>query len=367
MHHNNNTSIQGQLPDTALAIRYNGLHTLSLDSYKPVLPKPGEVTLRVAYCGLCGSDRHIYHGQMDNRIDPPQVIGHEMSGVIVAVGDGVSDFHIGERGVVRPLFPCGECPACQAGHFHICQNLNFFGIESPGALQQYWTVPASTVHRLPDNVTMEEGALVEPLAVACHDVRLAGVSKGESVVVLGGGPIGLLIALVARKAGASVMLSEVNATRSALAASLGFPVFNPLQVDMPQLVKDRTGGAGADVIFEVTSSPNAAITMTELARTHGRITIVGIFGAPAPVDLHQVFLRELHVLGARVYEPQDFEMALKLLATRSLGVDALISARFPLASVPEVFARLDTEASWMKVLIAVNECETSVAAPDQQI
>ena len=135
---------------------------------------------------------------MDARVKMPQIMGHEMSEIVHKVGAGVQGFLEGDPVTVMPLDPCGACPACQAGHTHICHNLKFLGIDTPGAFQSYWTVPAHTLHKLPDNLSLAHGALIEPLAVACHDVRLAHVAPDDNVVVLGGGPIGMLVGLVAK-------------------------------------------------------------------------------------------------------------------------------------------------------------------------
>lgn len=173
------------------AAYYEGKETFRVGPCVPVDPAPGHVQIRVSHCGICGTDLHIFHGHMDHRVRLPQVIGHEMSGAIVAVGDGVAGFAPGDRVTVRPLAPCGACPACHAGHSHICQKLNFIGIDSPGALQGLWTVPAHTLHHLPANLSSEQGALVEPIAVACHDVRLGEVRPGDYAVVQGGGALPL--------------------------------------------------------------------------------------------------------------------------------------------------------------------------------
>src|SRR5205814_5615378 len=147
-----------------------------------------------------------------------------------------------------------SCPACRASHSHICHKLKFIGIDAPGALQGLWTAPAHTLHRLPDSLSLEHGALVEPLAVACHDVRMGEVKAGEYVVVQGGGPIGVLIALVAKSKGARVVISEVHPFRLKLAGELGLDVVNAREIDLVEFVNRATGGAGADVVFEVSGS-----------------------------------------------------------------------------------------------------------------
>ena len=279
---------------------YNGSKIITVGECTAVAPLAGQVQLKISHCGICGTDLHIYHGMMDKRVHLPQIMGHETAGTVAAIGEGVEGFSIGDPVTVMPLDPCGDCPACQAGHSHICQNLKFLGIDTPGAFQSYWTVPAHTLHRLPDNLSLAHGAMIEPLAVACHDVRLGDVKTGEYAVVLGGGPIGILIALVARQVGARVVVSEINPFRLELARELDLDTFNPLEGDLPAYVNQQTGGAGADVVFEVTASQAAAEVMTQLPRTRGRIMVVGIFGQPPQVDLFRFFWRELKLFGGRV-------------------------------------------------------------------
>ncbi len=333
------------------AAYYQGNRTISLGESIPRKPGEDEVRIRVAYCGVCGTDLHIFKGGMDKRVSMPQVIGHEMSGEIAEVGAKVRGWSAGDRVTVRPLHPCGNCPACRAGHAHICYNLKFLGIDTPGAFQGSWTVAAKTLHRLPPDLPFDRAALIEPVAVACHDVRLGEVKSGEEVVVIGGGPIGLLIALVAASAQARVLVSEVNPFRLKLARELGLEAVNPKDADLAEWVGKRTGGAGADVVFEVSGSAAGAATMTQLVRTRGRIVVVAIFGEAPKVDLFRFFWRELRMRGARVYEPEDFDRAIVLAAGGTLPLDRLISARKPLKDLQTVFEQIESSTDLMKVLI----------------
>jgi 2-desacetyl-2-hydroxyethyl bacteriochlorophyllide A dehydrogenase len=330
---------------------YEGHETIRVGDCLPVEPETGQVRIRVSHCGICGTDLHIFHGKMDHRVKVPAVIGHEMSGVIESLGAGVENWKPGDRVTVRPLDPCNDCPACRAGHSHICQRLKFIGIDSPGAMQGLWTVPAHALHRLPDALTMEQGALVEPIAVACHDVRLGDVRAGEYVVVQGGGPIGALVALVAQTTGARVVLTEVNPFRLELARSLGLDAVNPLEVDLPALVDEQTGGAGADAVFEVTGSAAGAAMMTKLPRTRGRIVMVAIYSEPPKVDLFRFFWRELRLFGARVYEPQDFDAAIALAAAGRLPLEKLVTNVCPLEELEWGMRQLEKGGPVMKVLI----------------
>ena len=329
---------------------YEGHRTFRVGEAQPVSPGPGEVRLQVAYCGVCGTDVHIYHGHMDRRVHIPQVIGHEAAGEIVEIGPGVEGIRIGDRVAVRPLKP-GEPAPVDNGCTHIGQNLKFIGIDTPGAMQESWTVPASTLHRLPSVVSLKHGAMIEPVAVACHDVRLGELRAGEHAVVIGGGPIGLLIALVARQKGARVLIAELNPQRLALARELGLEAVDPQHEDLVAAVARFSGEAYADVVFEVSGSAAGVAAMTNLARVRGRIVMVAIHSEPKPVDLFRFFWRELKMLGARVYEPEDFEEAIRLVAEDAIPLEQLIAQVAPLDDVQQVFETIDRSPAGMKYLL----------------
>ncbi len=330
---------------------FEGNGTLRVGDNAEVAPGAGQVQIKVEYCGICGTDLHLFHGAMAHRLTLPHVMGHEMSGTLTAIGPGVDGWQVGDRVTARPLDPCGQCPACKSGHSHICHNLKFIGIDAPGALQGMWTVPAHTLHRLPDSLSLRDGALVEPIAVACHDVRMSELHAGEFAVVIGGGPIGILIALVALARGARVLQAEVNPFRLKLARDLGIEAVNPMEVDLPALVNQQTGGAGADVVFEVSGSAAGSEMMTKLPRTRGRIVVVAIFGEDPKVDLFRFFWRELKLAGARVYEPEDFEKAIRIAASGHLPIDRLITEVLPLDHLEEAMHRMERGGDCMKILI----------------
>jgi len=335
----------------AQAAYYEGNRRIRHGPGEIVEPASDEVQLKISHCGICGTDLHIYHGAMDARVRMPLVMGHEMSATVHQLGEGVEEFTPGEKVVVMPLAPCGDCPACAAGHSHICHNLDFLGIDTPGAFQSYWTVPAYTLHRMPAHLSLKHGALIEPLAVACHDVRLAGVKTGDQVVVLGGGPIGMLVALVARQAGAEVLVSEINPYRVDLAGRLGLDAVNPHETDLTKLVMQRTRGAGADIVFEVSGSQAGAAVMTELLRTRGLAVIVAIFAQAPKIDLFRFFWRELRLQGVRVYESEDFSAAIELAARGTLPLDDLVTDIRPLTALQSGFEDMDKGGQVMKILL----------------
>jgi 2-desacetyl-2-hydroxyethyl bacteriochlorophyllide A dehydrogenase len=331
---------------------YGGNQTISTGACIPVPPKTDEVQIKVAYGGICGTDLHIYHGAMDRRVNMPQIIGHEISGVVSAVGEEVVGFAIGDAVCVMPL-DMSRCLPRDIAYSHICEHLKFMGIDSPGGFQSFWTVPAYTLHHLPQGMPLRYGALIEPLAVACHDIRLGQVQAGEEVVVLGGGPIGMLVAMVAQSAGATVLVSEINPYRVEFARSLGIDAVNPQKRDLLADVLEKTDGRGADVVFEVTGSTAGAEVMTQLPRIRGRMVVVGIFNKPAPVDLFRFFWRELNLQGARVYEHQDFEHAIQLAATGRLALDRIITQVRPVDELQAGLQSMEKGSEVMKILLEI--------------
>lgn len=343
------------MSDKITAAYYRGNKTFTVEQAANPAPGPGEVAIRVAYCGICGTDMHVYHGNMDARVGFERVIGHEMSGTVAMCGEGVSGFAEGQKVVVRPLDHCGVCPACEAGHQHICHKLKFLGLDTDGAMQQVWCVPAHTLHALPDDMKMDHAALIEPVAVACHDVRLSGLQPGEDAVVIGGGPIGILVAMVARDAGGKVVVSEVNPHRLAIAQKLGFDTVNPSETDLAAAVNERTGGKGAEVVFEVSGTQPGVDAMTVVAATRARVVMVAIHAKKPQIDLFQFFWRELKLIGARVYEPEDYEKAIAIVASGGVDADTIITDVSPLGDIQKAFEALDSSPTAMKSLIKVGE------------
>ncbi|MFD1276160.1 zinc-binding dehydrogenase [Streptomyces kaempferi] len=336
-----------------LAASYVGARTMTVEEREPAEPRAGEVQVAVAYVGICGTDLHVFHGDMDGRVSKLATIGHEMSGTIVALGAGVEGWSVGDAVTVMPLAWDGTCPACRAGNEHICQNLDFIGIDSPGALQERWNVLASTLVRLPSEISLRDAALVEPVAVAVHDVRRSELVAGGKAVVIGAGPIGVLIAIVAAAFGAEVVIAEIDPTRRAAAEEMGLTTLDPSSVDQVAWVEEWTDGAGADVVFEVSGSAAAVLGATSLAKVRGTLVVVAIHSQPRPIDLHRVFWRELRLLGARVYQRHDFERAIELLAEGGIPAEKLITGIVPLNELESAFGVLDAGQA-MKLLVEVS-------------
>jgi (R,R)-butanediol dehydrogenase / meso-butanediol dehydrogenase / diacetyl reductase len=331
---------------------YVGDKTIEIRDAEPTAPAAGEVQIKVAYNGLCGTDLHILHGNMDARVKQPLIFGHEMSGTISALGDGVTGWKVGDPVTVMPLDWDGTCPACLAGNEHICQNLNFIGIDSPGAMQGYWNVPERTLVALPADLRLDYAALVEPVAVSVHDVRRADLQPGEKAVVIGGGPIGLLIASTAKEFGGDVVVIELDPTRRQAIEDLGFTTLDPREVNQVDWVNEWTSGAGADVVFEVSGSAQAVLGATDLAKVRGKLVVVAIHPIPREINLQRVFWRELTIIGARVYQRTDYEKAIELISKGAIPVEHMITKIVPISETQEAFATLESGLA-MKILVDV--------------
>lgn len=313
------------------AVFKGGYYGISIEDVPEPVPGPGEAVIRVEYAGICGSDLTVCEGGL-KRVRPPVILGHEFSGRVEEVHEGsAAGLSRGTPVVVEPLLSCGKCYACRSGFPHVCKQLRLIGIDVDGAFASYVKVPAQKIYQVPDALPLDQAALVEPLAVAVHVVRRSKLRPGDSVIVFGAGPIGILVAQVAKVAGASqVIMVEVSAFRLALAERLGFTVVNASDpTEAARSIAELTQNEGSDVVFEVTGAAQVASQLVRLARIRGQIVVVGVFKEPAAIDMQGVTFKELSVIGSRVYEAFDFARAIDLLSQGRVNVQPLISHVLP--------------------------------------
>lgn len=311
----------------------------------------GDVVIDVAYTGICGTDLLVWHGGL-TRVVPPVVLGHEFVGRIADPGD--SGVPVGAPIAVEPLLSCGECWACRHEARHVCRTLRLIGVDVDGGAAAQVRVPAGSLHPLPHDADLRTFALAEPTAVAVHMVHRAGLEPGQYVVVLGGGPIGALVAFVAAHRGAgSVVVSEPNDARRALLTGQGVRTVRP--EELANLVTEETGGEGADLTFDVTGHPSAIAVAPEITRVRGRVLVGGLFHEPPAVPLQLVTLREQTLVGARVYTSAHMDEAIGLLAEGAIPATSLITHEVPIAEAElGAYHMLDRDRSAMKVLLRIN-------------
>ncbi len=311
--------------------------------------KPGEALLHVRRVGICGSDLHIFQGHLDHRVPLNNTIGHEVLADIAEIASG-SAFATGDRVVVEPVLFCGACRACRMGATYLCYKLKVLGVDAPGGMQEYWAVPIDRLLKVPTSLSDDDAALIEPLAVATHDVTRAEVASGDAVVVFGGGPIGCLIALVCRQRGARVKVVEINPFRIELLKGLGLDTIGPDQ-DTERVVLDWTDGDGADVAFEVSGDPAIVGIITKIVRVWGTVSIIAIHSEPVAIDLYPMFGRELKMHGSRLYTRAAWEEAIRLMASGAIPVGPLVSRRIPLEELQQGMEEALGGGPVMKVLV----------------
>ncbi len=337
------------------AVVWNGERLPEVTAVPRPEPASNEVLLRIERAGVCGTDLSILAGAHP-RARAPLILGHELAGRVVEVGNDVPDDRRRVLGTglatVEPIISCGTCVACRNGTPHVCQNLRLYGIDLPGGMAEFLAVREDLVIPAPQELEADDVVLAEPLAVAVHAVRRAGQRYGDRVCVIGGGPIGLMIGIVAREAGArTVVVSEPMANRRAIAGSLGFTTLDPTSTDLTQTVMDVTGGDGVDVCYESAGSKAAVLAATQVLRPRGTLTQVSIPKVPVPVRLVDIAFRELTVVGVRVYEPGDFDKALQLLCLRTRELALLRSKPYGLADSKAAFGDAIAGSNALRVII----------------
>lgn len=306
----------------------------------------GKVRLAIESVGICGSDLHYYfEGRCGNFvIREPFSPGHEASATVLEVNDGHADLQPGDRVALNPGHPCGQCAACLRGHSNLCENMAFFGTastwpHSQGLLRQFVDVWPSQCHRVSDDISFEEAACGEPLAVAVHSARRAGNMAGRRVLVLGAGPIGNLVAAVCAHGGARVVVTDLQDHALSIAAAMGAAVTINAARQTDALAREVEEQGAFDVVMEVTGSPKALDDVLPYVRRAGTLVQVGGFGSGVEMDnLGLVMSKELDYLGSFRFTEADYQEAVALIRSRSLNLAPMLSATLPLEQAEAAFA-----------------------------
>ena len=316
----------------------------------------GELLVRVAACGICGSDVHGYDGSSGRRI-PPIIMGHEAAGVVEAVGDGVEGFEAGDRVTFDSTVYCGECTNCRRGDVNLCDHRQVLGVSCgeyrrPGAFAEFVAVPAHISYHLPENLAFEEAALLEAVAVAIHAVSLVPLRLGGSALVIGAGTIGLLVQQALRAAGCKkVFVTDVDATRLALSEKLGATVTLVSGPDLARRVGDLTDGTGVDVVVEAVGATQTIALAIDSVKKGGSVVLVGNITPEVNIPLQKVVSRQIRLQGSCA-SAGEYPRAIELVSRGEIQVRPLISAVAPLAQGPTWFDRLHArEPNLMKVVL----------------
>jgi L-iditol 2-dehydrogenase len=320
--------------------------------------KEGQVLVEIVRIGICGSDIHVYHGKHPYT-SYPVVQGHEVSGRIEKIGPEVSGFEVGDKVTIQPQVVCGECYSCTHGRYNICDNLKVMGFQTTGMASEYFAVDAEKVLKLPDNIDYNQGAMIEPLAVAVHALGRAGEGvKGKKILVLGAGPIGNLVAQAAKGIGAkSVMITDLSDYRLNIARECGIDYcVNSSTQDIAVVVKEKFGTREkADLILECVGINITIDQAIEVARKGTDIIVVGVFGDKPTVDLGLVQDRELRLIGTLMYQENDYKKAIELIELEKINLDPLISVHFNFKDYLKAYQHIEEKRDKiMKVIINIH-------------
>jgi len=316
------------------------------------VPEKDQALIRVGVGGICGSDLTIISGKHP-RAKAPLILGHEFMGRVERLPEAYSGaLRPGQRVTVEPLLACGTCRPCRGGNRHVCRNLRLLGVETHGGFAEFAAAPVNKVFPLADSVSDREGAMIEPLAVAVHGVDAGKPSPGDSIVVFGAGPIGLLCALVARTWGDHrVLLFERDGERIARARNLGLEVVDSSAADPVEAVMDFTGGEGADVTIDAAGVPAVGSLLIPVTGIKGRIVVVALHKSPCEVFFRQLSYGEQTILGTRIYAAGDFARALRLVEEKRIDLSGINSHSFPWSGIQEAFRVARDPSASCKVLV----------------
>lgn len=322
--------------------------------------EPDEVLVRVAACGICGSDVHGYDGSSGRRV-PPIVMGHEAAGRVAAIGSGVTGFAEGDRVTFDSTIYCGNCHYCRRGEVNLCDNRQVLGVSCgdyrrAGAFAEFVAVPSRILYRLPDNLSFEEAAMLEAVSVAIHAVSLAQVSANSTALVVGAGMIGLLMVQVLRAAGCSrILVTDIDSSRLQLAQDVGAHLALSAKFGVAAQVGKLTGGAGVDIAMEAVGQADTVNASIESVRKGGTVVLVGNIAPEVILPLQKVVTRQIRLQGSCA-SAGEYPRAMELLESGAIQVKNLITAVVPLVEGPLWFERLHSrEPNLMKVVLRPGE------------
>jgi (R,R)-butanediol dehydrogenase/meso-butanediol dehydrogenase/diacetyl reductase len=342
---------------------YHGPNKLEVADVPEPEPVAGTVKVKVGFNGICGTDLHEYYaGPIFVPTEPhpltgealPLTIGHEFSGVITDVGPGVTGYAAGDRVAIEPIYRCGQCPPCKAGNYNICQRIGFHGLMSDGGMAEYTVVPTNMLHRLPDNVSLQLGALVEPMSVAYHAATLGDVGPGDTAVIFGAGPIGIGLWFALRGKGLeSVFVAEPSATRRSSIEALGAQTLDPTAVDVAAFIADHTDGRGADAAFDAAGvAPAVQAALASVGARKPTIS-VAIYETPLDTPLLNLVMNESRIQGSLCYTSADFEAVIDLMARGMYDTTGWVTS-IPIEDVVDEGFEALHAGEKMKVLVDPN-------------
>ncbi|MCR5074127.1 MAG: NAD(P)-dependent alcohol dehydrogenase [Clostridiales bacterium] len=322
-------------------------------------PKKGELLLGMKYVGICGSDAHFWASGMrkGKYFDLPFLLGHELSAEVVGIGDDVTGFTVGDRITFEPQITCGECEFCRSGRYNICPNVIFPSVPPyDGAFRNYMTIPAKNAFKLPENMSLIQGALIEPLAVGLSAAEKGGVSLGKSVALLGAGPIGLTTLLACKAMGATrIIVSDLQEERGRMALELGATDFiNASVVDTVAEVNRLTDGEGVDVVFETAGSSRTAAITSDIVKRGGIVVLVGNINTETSYRFMDLMYKEAQIRTIYRYR-NNFQTAIDAVADGRIQIEKIVTRIYPFEEVQQAFVdSIENQKDVIKILVKMD-------------
>ena len=325
------------------ALQYFGKNDLRFVDLPEPQIRENEVLMKIKKVGICGTDLHIYNGGMN--VPTPLVMGHEFVGDIVKVGSNVANVAIGERAVAEHVIGCGRCSYCHQGKRNVCKTPTVIGLHRQGALAEYISLPSDLVFSLPDELSYDEGVLVEPFSIAVYAVRKSGVNVGDQIAVVGQGPIGLFVAVVAKASGGIVFGFDRHDNRITYAKDHAYIYkgFNITQVGYMDKFNEEVSD-NADIVFEAVGSDSSAKLALALAKPTGKVVILGVFEHDVMINMMDIVRKELQVYGSWTCI-FSFEETMLLMKSQKLDINQLITHRYPFSDAIKAFEEASSDKS----------------------
>lgn len=329
--------------------------TLEIQNVEIPRPSDDEVLLRIHNVGICASDMQMYHG-LHKYMTYPVVIGHEVGAEIVEVGRNVTGFQVGDRVTVQPQLVCGTCYPCRIGHYNVCEHLRVRGVHADGFCCEYATAAPFNLHKIPDSMSYETAALIEPIAVGMGAVNRAGIGEGSTVVVVGAGTIGNVTAQSARARGANVLVADVSETKLEIARTCGFTqTVNTACTPLREAIAGAFGAQKAEVIIDCAGAVSGFNSIVDAARPASKIVITGNYKRPVELELPRIQRQNIDLLGDMMYLHTDFIDSIRLVGEGRFQLDPIVTGIFPMKDVALAMKSIDEHADTsMKVLLQVS-------------
>ncbi|MEC5424534.1 zinc-binding alcohol dehydrogenase family protein [Virgibacillus sp. C22-A2] len=307
-----------------------------LDIKKPEIKEDKDVLLKIKRVGICGSDMHIYHGT-NPLATYPRIVGHEVAGEVVEIGENVTHVAVGDHVVVEPINYCGECFACKNGRPNVCKKLTVFGVHEDGGLREFAVLPEKQVHKVDPEIEWDEAVMAEPYTIGAQSIWRGNVQKGQTVFIQGAGPIGITVLKMAKLQGATIIISDITNERLEFAKENGADyTINPTEVDVATKVNEITNDEGANVVIDAVGTPQTFELSVDVASPAGYVVALGFDTRPSAIPLMTITKKELTITGSRLQTDQ-FGKVIDLINTKKLMHNGLVTHKFPLSEVKEAF------------------------------